>query len=74
MVKFVENELLNIKTEVNDMWQLVYQQLDNAYKSVLNVDMELADKVILRENVSTLSNCASTVMSKTLSPSITRWP
>ena len=41
MVKFVENELLNIKTEVNDMWQLVYQQLDNAYKSVLNVDMEL---------------------------------
>ena len=49
MVKFVENELLNIKTEVNDMWQLVYQQLDNAYKSVLNVDMELADKVILRE-------------------------
>ena len=26
MVKFVENELLNIKTEVNDMWQLVYQQ------------------------------------------------
>ena len=22
MVKFVENELLNIKTEVNDMWQL----------------------------------------------------
>ncbi len=49
MVKFVENELLNIKTEVNDMWQLVYQQLENAYKSVLNVDMELADKVILRE-------------------------
>ncbi len=39
MVKFVENELLNIKTEVNDMWQLVYQQLENAYKSVLNVDM-----------------------------------
>ena len=33
MVKFVENELLNIKTEVNDMWQLVYQQLNNAYKS-----------------------------------------
>ena len=49
MVKFVENELLNIKTEVNDMWQLVYQQLNNAYKSVLEVNMELADKVILRE-------------------------
>ncbi len=49
MVKFVENELLNIKTEVNDMWMLVYQQLDNAYKSVLNVDMELAGKVISRE-------------------------
>ena len=37
MVKFVENELVNIKTEVNDMWTLVYQQLDNAYKSLLNI-------------------------------------
>lgn len=64
MVKFVENELLNIKTEVNDMWQLVYQQLNNAYKSVLEVNMELADKVILRENVSMHSNCVSTVTSK----------
>ena len=49
MVKFVENELVNIKTEVNDMWTLVYQQLDNAYKSLLNIDLDLADKVISRE-------------------------
>lgn len=49
MVKFVENELINIKTEVNDMWTLVYQQLDNAYKSLLNIDLDLADKVISRE-------------------------
>ena len=49
MVNFVENELVNIKTEVNDMWTLVYQQLDNAYKSLLNIDLDLADKVISRE-------------------------
>ena len=49
MVKFVENELQTIRTEINDMWTLVYQQLDNAYRSVLNADQELADKVVARE-------------------------
>ena len=49
MVKFVENELQSIREEVNDMWMLVYQQLDNAYQSVLNADANLADKVIARE-------------------------
>lgn len=28
MVKFVENELQTIRTEINDMWTLVYQQLE----------------------------------------------
>ncbi len=49
MVKFVENELQNINAEVKDMWSLVYQQLDDAYRSVLDADYELADKVVSRE-------------------------
>lgn len=49
MVKFVENELQTIRTEINDMWTLVYQQLENAYRSVLNADQSLADKVVARE-------------------------
>lgn len=56
MVKFVENELQTIRTEINDMWTLVYQQLENAYRSVLNADQSLADKVVARENGSTPSN------------------
>lgn len=49
MVKFVENELQTIKNEVNEMWTLVYQQLNNAYQAVLNADTLLADKVVARE-------------------------
>ena len=49
MVKFVENELQAIKDEVNDMWKLVYQQLSDACKAVLNVDYGLVDKVVARE-------------------------
>ena len=49
MVKFVENELIAIKKEVNDMWLLVHDQLDNAYNAVLNIDLELAERVMTRE-------------------------
>lgn len=49
MVKFVENELQNIRKEISDMWMLVYEQLDNAYKSVLNADVTLAEQVAARE-------------------------
>lgn len=49
MVKFVENELQTIKNEINEMWTLVYQQLNNAYQAVLNADTSLADKVAARE-------------------------
>ena len=49
MVKFVENELQAIKDEVNDMWKLVYQQLSDACKAVLNVDYDLVDRVVARE-------------------------
>lgn len=49
MVKFVENELQTIKDEVNEMWKLVYQQLSDACKAVMNVDYALVDKVVARE-------------------------
>ncbi len=49
MVKFVENELLSIRKEIKDMWTLVYEQLDNAYKSLLETDVELAAQVAARE-------------------------
>ncbi len=49
MVKFVENELQAIRDEVNGMWKLVYQQLSDACKAVLNVDYDLVDRVVARE-------------------------
>ena len=49
MVKFVENELLTIKEEVNDMWLLVRQQLENAFNALRNNDDDLANSVASRE-------------------------
>ena len=49
MVKFVENELNTIKKEINEMWLLVHDQLENAYKAVLDIDVELAERVSTRE-------------------------
>ena len=49
MVKFVENELNTIKKEINEMWLLVHDQLENAYKAVLDIDVELAEGN--RENI-----------------------
>ena len=49
MVKFVENELLAIKEEVNDMWLLVRQQLENAFNALRNNDDDLANSGASRE-------------------------
>lgn len=49
MVKFVENELQSIKLEVNGMWSLVLQQVENAYRAVGDADKTLANKVVSRE-------------------------
>lgn len=49
MVKFVENELQTIKQEVNDMWELVHKQFENARAAVLSGDRNLAAVVIGRE-------------------------
>lgn len=49
MVKFVENELQTIKLEVNGMWSLVVQQMENAYLAINTADRQLADSVVARE-------------------------
>jgi len=49
MVKFVENELQTIKLEVNGMWSLVVQQMENAYLAVNTADRQLATSVVARE-------------------------
>lgn len=49
MVKFIESELELLKKEVNEMWILVYNQLDRAGEAVLTFDKELAEQVKVRE-------------------------
>lgn len=49
MVKFIESELVLLKKEVDEMWTLVYNQLDRAGEAVLTMDRELAQQVIVRE-------------------------
>ena len=46
MVKFIESELVLLKKEIDEMWTLVYNQLDRAGESVLTLDKELAQQVI----------------------------
>lgn len=49
MVKFIESELGSLRKEVNEMWTLVYNQLDRAGESVLTFSRDLAQQVIVRE-------------------------
>lgn len=49
MVKFIESELVLLKKEIDEMWTLVYNQLDRAGESVLTLDRELARQVLVRE-------------------------
>ena len=49
MVKFIESELILLKKEIDEMWTLVYNQLDRAGEAVLTLDKELAQQVIVRE-------------------------
>lgn len=49
MVKFIESELILLKKEVDEMWSLVYNQLDRAGEAVLTLDKELAQQVMVRE-------------------------
>ena len=36
MVKFIESELILLKKEVDEMWTLVYNQLDRAGEAVIS--------------------------------------
>lgn len=49
MVKFIESELVLLKKEIDEMWNLVYSQLDRAGEAVLTFDKELARQVLVRE-------------------------
>lgn len=49
MVKFIESELELLKKEVDEMWNLVYNQMDRAREAVLDTNVELAQQVIVRE-------------------------
>lgn len=49
MVKFIESELVLLKKEIDEMWTLVYNQLDRAGEAVLTMDRELAQQVLVRE-------------------------
>lgn len=49
MVKFIESELELLKKEIDEMWTLVYNQLDRAGEAVLTFDKEMAQQVIVRE-------------------------
>ena len=49
MVKFIESELVLLKKEIDEMWTLVYNQLDRAGEAALTLDRELAQQVLVRE-------------------------
>lgn len=45
MVKFIESELELLKKEVDEMWNLVYNQMDRAREAVLDMNVELAQQI-----------------------------
>lgn len=49
MVQFIESELLLLKREINEMWTLVYGQLQHAGEAVFELDKDIAQNVIMRE-------------------------
>ena len=49
MVKFVESELAQLRHEVDQMWTLVYNQMEQAREAVLNLDRTIAQQIIVRE-------------------------
>lgn len=49
MVKFVEDEMKDIRAEVLDMWTLVYEQMSNVCETIRTADKEKAWDVLVRE-------------------------
>jgi len=48
-MKHTEQELIALRSEINQMWQLVISQLTKAKQAYLNHDVELAREVVGRE-------------------------
>ena len=49
MVKFIETELEDLGREVDQMWTLVYNQMEQAQQAVLNLDRAAAQQIMVRE-------------------------
>ncbi len=49
MVKFVETELMQLRREVDQMWTLVCNQMEQSREAVLNLDRDTARQIIVRE-------------------------
>lgn len=49
MVKFIESELMQLRSEVYQMWTLVYKQMEQAQKAVLDMDRDIAQQILVRE-------------------------
>ena len=49
MVKFIESELVQLRREVDRMWTLVYNQMDQARQAVMTLDRQLAQQIVVRE-------------------------
>ena len=49
MIQFIESELEILRQQLNEMWTIVYNQMERATESVLTLDRELAAQVVLRE-------------------------
>ena len=49
MVKFIETELEDLGREVDQMWTLVYNQMEQAQQAVLEMDRGAAQQIMVRE-------------------------
>lgn len=51
MVKFIESKLVEVQNEVVEMWTLVHSQMSKAQESVMNMDVEMAKQIQVREKL-----------------------
>lgn len=49
MVKFVDSELEQLKREIDQMWTLVYNQIEQARDAVMRLDRTVAQQIMVRE-------------------------
>lgn len=49
MINLIDSELISLKQDIEEMWMLVYNQLDRAGEAILTLDRSLAQQVITCE-------------------------